>query len=223
MTIGFIGLGAMGLPVARRLAGAGHRLVVFDQAPHRLAAAGEIGGVECARGVPEVAARAEVLFTCLASPAAGEAVLGPLQKPGLVVCDLSTVGPTLAIELQADPAGRGIGYVECPMLGGVDEAAAASSTSSSPATRRLARLDLFPLFSRASRHVGPERHGHRYKTVQNGLGQVQLSPSPRRWPCSAAPAAIPPPSSRSSTAGRGMAATPLFRAKAPMMLDPSPP
>jgi 3-hydroxyisobutyrate dehydrogenase len=224
MSIGFIGLGAMGLPVARRLAGAGHRLVVFDEAPHRLAAAGEIGGVECACGASEVAARADVLFTCLASPAAGETVLGQLQKPGLVVCDLSTVGPTLAMKLHADLSGRGIGYVEGPMLGGVDEAASGQLfllVSGEPGD--IARVaELFPIFSRASRHVGGPGSASRFKTLQNGLGLVQLCAIAETLAVLARAGGDPTAFIEVVNEGRGMAATPLFRAKAPMMLESAP-
>ena len=224
-TIGFIGLGAMGLPVARCLARAGRRLVAFDTAVDRLADAAATPGIVAGVSAAEVVERADILFVCVASPAAGEAILAPLRKPGLVVCDLSTIGPTLARRLNAELASRGIGYVECPMLGGVDEAAAGRLfllvSGRDADIDRVA--DLLPLFGRAVRRVGGPGAASLFKTVQNGLGLVQL--------CAIAEAltvierAGGDPSAFVEVAGEGggMAATPLFRAKAPMMLLENPP
>jgi len=223
-SIGFIGLGAMGLPVARRLAGAGHRLVAFDAAPDRLAAA-STEGIEAAGSVAEVVERAELLFVCVASPGAGESILSPLRKAGLVVCDLSTIGPTLAKRLHAELAARGIGYVECPMLGGVDEAAGGRLfllVSGDPGD--VAKVsDLLPAFSRTVRTVGGPGSASLFKTLQNGLGLAQL--------CAMAKAlAVVERAGGDAAAfvevvgeGGGMAATPLFRAKAPLMLQKAPP
>ena len=224
-TIGFIGLGAMGLPVARCLARAGRRLVAFDTAVDRLADAAATPGIVAGVSAAEVVERADILFVCVASPAAGEAILAPLRKPGLVVCDLSTIGPTLARRLNAELASRGIGYVECPMLGGVDEAAAGRLfllvSGRDADIDRVA--DLLPLFGRAVRRVGGPGAASLFKTVQNGLGLVQL--------CAIAEAltvierAGGDPSAFVEVAGEGggMAATPLFRAKAPLMLQEKPP
>jgi 3-hydroxyisobutyrate dehydrogenase-like beta-hydroxyacid dehydrogenase len=222
-TIGFIGLGAMGLPVARRLAGAGHRLLVFDAAPDRLAAA-SAEGIGAATSVAEVVERADLLFVCVASPGAGESILSPLRKAGLVVCDLSTIGPTLARRLHAELAARGIGYVECPMLGGVDEAASGQLfllVSGDPeATAKVSGL--LPTFSRVVRVVGGPGSASLFKTLQNGLGLAQL--------CAMAEAlAVVERAGGDAAAfvevvgeGGGMAATPLFRAKAPLMLRAPP-
>jgi 3-hydroxyisobutyrate dehydrogenase-like beta-hydroxyacid dehydrogenase len=223
-TIGFIGLGAMGLPVARRLAGAGHRLVVFDAAPDRLAAA-SAEGVEVAGSTAEVVERADLLFVCVASSGACESILSPLRKAGLVVCDLSTIGSTLAKRLHAELAARGIGYVECPMLGGVDEVASGRLfllVSGDPDA--IAKVSgLLPSFSRTVRVVGGPGTASLFKTLQNGLGLAQL--------CAIAETlAIIEQAGGDAAAfvevvgeGGGMAATPLFRAKAPLMLQTAPP
>ena len=224
-TIGFIGLGAMGLPVARCLARAGHRLVAFDTVAGRVADAAAVPGIEAAVSAAQAVERADVLFVCVASPEADESIVAPLRKAGLVVCDLSTIGPTLARRQQAELAGRGIGYVECPMLGGVDEAAAGRLfllVSGEPAD--IVRVsDLLPAFGRAVREVGGPGAASLFKTLQNGLGLVQL--------CGIAEAlSIVERAGGDAAAfvevvgeGGGMAATPLFRAKAPMMLLENPP
>ena len=64
-TVGFIGLGTMGMPMASNLAKAGVMLVVHDANPTAAAAAGKMAGVTVAGSAADVAARSAVLFTCL--------------------------------------------------------------------------------------------------------------------------------------------------------------
>ena len=64
-TVGFIGLGTMGMPMASNLSKAGLALVVHDANPVAAAAAGKMAGVTVAGSAGEVAARSAVIFTCL--------------------------------------------------------------------------------------------------------------------------------------------------------------
>ncbi|MEP6776021.1 MAG: NAD(P)-binding domain-containing protein, partial [Chloroflexota bacterium] len=106
MKVGLIGLGAMGLPMGRRLLGAGHDLYVVPHVRREpavdLAAAGaqivdrasELTG-ECAvvlTSVPDVPQVQEVLF--------GEYGLDKGSGKGLLFIDLSTINPTAAREAQ---------------------------------------------------------------------------------------------------------------------------
>jgi 3-hydroxyisobutyrate dehydrogenase-like beta-hydroxyacid dehydrogenase len=92
--IGFVGLGAMGLPIARRLAAAGHQLVVFDVESSRLEAAAELGLTAASAGA--AAAGVDAIFTVLPADAHVEAVtteiLASGNRPPLYV-DLSTIAP----------------------------------------------------------------------------------------------------------------------------------
>lgn len=222
--IGFIGLGAMGLPVAGCLARAGHRLVAFDTAADRVAAARAIPGIEAGASAAEVVERADILFVCVASPGAGEAILSSLRKPGLAVCDLSTIGPTLAKRLNAELASRGVAYVECPMLGGIDEAASGRLfllvSGHDADVDRVA--DLLPSFGRAVRRVGGPGAASLFKTVQNGLGLVQLCAIAEALSVVERAGGDPVAFVEVAGEGGGMAATPLFRAKAPLMLQDKP-
>ena len=62
--VGFIGLGNMGLPMARNLLGSGHQLVFYDVSEGRVK---EIGGGEAAGSPAEVASRAQTIVTMLPS------------------------------------------------------------------------------------------------------------------------------------------------------------
>src|ERR1700732_1485703 len=108
MDIGFIGLGKMGLPMARRLIEAKHQLVVFDQrkeAMERLVAL----GAQTASSPKDVADRAE---TVLASLPSLQASLEVATGAGGVIegkrvqrfVDLSTVGAHMAVRVCASSA-----------------------------------------------------------------------------------------------------------------------
>lgn len=122
-TLGFIGLGNMGTPLASHLLAAGHALVVCDSndaAAERVAAMG-------ARRVAtpaEVAAEVETVILSLPTPEIVTAVaLGPqgLQRGGRLrrVVDTSTIGPRAAAAIADGLAARDIVYVDSPVSGGV--------------------------------------------------------------------------------------------------------
>jgi 3-hydroxyisobutyrate dehydrogenase-like beta-hydroxyacid dehydrogenase len=126
MDIGFIGLGKMGFPMARRLIEAKHRLIVFDQrqeAVDKLVAL----GAEAASSPREVADRAETVMASLPSLQASlEVATG---KDGVIegtkikrFVDLSTVGSQMAVRIHDILAKKNIVQVDCPVSGGVSGA-----------------------------------------------------------------------------------------------------
>ena len=126
MDIGFIGLGKMGFPMARRLIEAKHHLVVFDQrqeAVDKLVAL----GAEAASSPREVADRAETVMASLPSLQASlEVATG---KDGVIegkkinrFVDLSTVGSQMAVRIHDILAKKNIVQVDCPVSGGVSGA-----------------------------------------------------------------------------------------------------
>jgi 3-hydroxyisobutyrate dehydrogenase-like beta-hydroxyacid dehydrogenase len=129
MRASVIGLGAMGLPIARNLLKAGHEVTVYN----RTAARAEVLRSEGARVASSVtdAAAAEVVLTMLADDAALEAVA--LREGGLVAAlprggihvSLSTISPALSRRLDAAHRERGQAYLAAPVFGRPDAAAAA--------------------------------------------------------------------------------------------------
>ncbi len=217
-TVGVIGLGAMGAPIARRLAAAGHPLLVHDVSP---AAAASVPGAAVAATAAEVVEGVDLLLTCLPSPEAVEAVYAGVARPGLVAGDLSTVDPELARRLHARLAEGGVAFAECPMLGGVAQAEAGELllvlSGPEEACRRLEPL--FGAIARAWRHVGGPGTASLFKTVQNGLGLAQLVAIAEALTLVERAGADPAAFVEVVNAGRGMAASPLFAARAPMMLN----
>src|SRR6202140_1714251 len=123
MDIGFIGLGKMGFPMARRLVEAGHQLVVFDQrkeAMDKLVAL----GAQAASSPKDVADRAETVLASLPSLAASLEVAtgGGSVIEGKCVrrfVDLSTVGSHMAVRIHDLLAKRNIVQLDSPVSGGV--------------------------------------------------------------------------------------------------------
>jgi 3-hydroxyisobutyrate dehydrogenase-like beta-hydroxyacid dehydrogenase len=123
MDIGFIGLGNMGFPMARRLIEAKHQLVVFDsrkEVMDRLVAL----GATAATSPKDVADRTETVMASLPSLQASlEVATG---KDGVIegkrvrrFVDLSTVGSQMAVKIHEILAKRNVVQIDCPVSGGV--------------------------------------------------------------------------------------------------------
>ncbi len=123
--IAFLGLGSMGLPMARRLLDAGHPLTVWNRTAAKADALVADGAVRAA--TPAEAVRdADVVLTMLADPAAALAVadeLIPALRPGTHWIDTSTVGPDTVRALAARLP-EGVTLIDAPVMGSVDRAAA---------------------------------------------------------------------------------------------------
>jgi 2-hydroxy-3-oxopropionate reductase len=122
-TIGFIGLGVMGAPMARNLLAAGYEVVAWNRSPGPLEALVEAGAR--AGGSPAaVAAEAEILITILKDDPVVRAVLGGPEgaiaaaPAGALVIDMSTVSPALARELAAEAGAAGVAFLDAPVSGG---------------------------------------------------------------------------------------------------------
>ena len=123
MDVGFIGLGNMGFPMARRLIQEGHDVVAFDtrsSALERLVAL----GAYAASSSKEVADRAETVMASLPSPAASVEVAtgaaGVIEGSRVKrYVDLSTVGSQTAVRIHDLLAQRNIVAIDSPVSGGV--------------------------------------------------------------------------------------------------------
>ena len=132
-TIGFIGLGIMGKPMAHNLLKAGFPLVVHNrhqEVTAEFVAAGASPGVR----PRDIAASCDILITMLpASPQVEEVLLGPDgaiegARAGLIVIDMSTISPVVTRTLAARLAAQGITMLDAPVSGG-DRGAIAGTLS----------------------------------------------------------------------------------------------
>ncbi len=120
--IGFIGVGVMGRPMARRLIEQGHALMIYDKDEKALAELQGLGA-RVAANVREVADAAGVVFTSLPTPAIfREVAIGEHGvvhgKAVKVLIDLSTVGSTAEKEVAAGLLAKGIETIDAPVSGG---------------------------------------------------------------------------------------------------------
>ncbi len=114
--VGLVGLGNMGLPMARTLAGAGFAVAATDSAPERRAAF-----QPSRETVADLARESDLLLLSLPNSGIVEAVVEtarPHLAAGALVVDTSTAAPASTRALQARLATHGIGYVDAPVSGG---------------------------------------------------------------------------------------------------------
>jgi len=123
MDIGFIGLGNMGGPMARRLIAAGHKLVVYDTRNDAVAPL-VVLGAQVASSPADVADRVETVMASLPSLQISTKVA--IGEGGVIegkrikrLVDLSTTGSRVAAEICAELAKKSIVQVDSPVSGGV--------------------------------------------------------------------------------------------------------
>jgi 3-hydroxyisobutyrate dehydrogenase len=171
--LGFIGLGAMGLPMARCLIKAGYAVTVC---PHRNRAPADALAAEGATVVAtpcEVAAASRVVITMVPdSPQVEEVVLGPDgalagMTPGTVLIDMSTIAPTATRRIGATLAERGMGMLDAPVSGGPARAADGTLTIMAGGEEAVfARCrPILETMGRQITHVGPLGSGELLKAV----------------------------------------------------------
>lgn len=131
--VGVIGLGAMGMGVARSLLRAGFRTHACDVRREVLAAFAAEGGVACATPA-ELGAACEVVLTLVVNAQQTEGVLlgeqgaAGAMRAGSVVIASATVAPEFAESLAARLAAMGIGMIDAPVSGGAAKAASGQMT-----------------------------------------------------------------------------------------------
>src|SRR5262245_7685683 len=131
VTVGFIGVGNMGNPMAGNVLKAGFPMTVFDKhapATENLVQAGARRGASA----QDVVEQSEIVMTCLpASPDVEAAYLEPgglveRARPGMVLIDLSSVLPSTPRKIEPRAKERGVAFLEAPVSGGVTGARAAT-------------------------------------------------------------------------------------------------
>ncbi len=158
MKIGFIGLGGMGGPMAAHLLAAGHPLTVWS----RRSASAELllaQGARWAGSPAELARQCEIVCTNVTGSADVAGLAAQLFDgfaPGGIHIDFSTIAPSVARELAARYAVRGIDFVDAPVSGGTAGAQAATLAIMWGGNPALAgRLDpLFRCLGKTIVHVG---------------------------------------------------------------------
>lgn len=168
MEVGFVGLGAMGRPMAQHLQRAGHRLHLWARRPESVAPFAGSGAVVHATPA-ELAAATDVAFTIITTSedvervALGEGGFVEGARPGWVHVDMSTIAPGTTRRVAAAFAARGAAMLDAPVSGGsvaAEAGAVAMMVGGDAAVLERVR-PLLACFARAIVHVG-----------DNGAGEV---------------------------------------------------
>ncbi len=174
-TIGFLGTGIMGAPMARHLARAGFAVRAWNRSPDK-ALALTPDGVAIAASPQAAAAGADAVVCMLSSgPVCDDVLLGPdgviaAMTPGAALVVMSSI-PVDTAEAQARAAAeRGIAYVDAPVSGGETGARNASLAIMAGGSAQ-AVADVTPLLSAMGRpvHVGPAGTGQLCKLINQGI------------------------------------------------------
>lgn len=181
--IAFLGLGRMGVGMALRLVGAGHQVTVWNRtkakAESLLAA-----GARWASTPAEAAANADAAFAMLADDAASkrawlapeDGALGHLPA-GAFVVECSTISYAHVLDLAAAAKAKDLRYIDCPVTGLPDAAAAGGLillVGADEADLDAAHPLLAPI-CKAIHHFGPVGAGSGYKLMINLMGSVQIA------------------------------------------------
>lgn len=174
--VGFIGLGVMGLSMARNIKRAGYAVTVWNRNAERSALL-ESEGLTVAKTPQGVGEQVDVLFICVTNGAAVHEVLfGPsgavmgAKRPALVV-DCSTISPTEAKAIGAALAAKDVAFLDAPVTGGDAGAKAGTLTimvgGDEAALQRIRHI--FEAMGKNIVHVGPVGSGQLTKCV-NQIG-----------------------------------------------------
>ena len=182
LRIGFIGLGAMGRPMATNLLAAGFKVAVNDVVPAAVAEMTAKGASEAATP-KELAATSDVVITMLPNTAIVEAVVcgenGLLagSRAGMAIIDMSSVTPQHTRKMAAVAAKYGVEYMDAPVSGGVVGATAGSLTvmvGAETVTLEKCR-PILEVLGKKIYHVGPVGAGDAVKLVNNLLLGINMA------------------------------------------------
>lgn len=175
-SVGFIGIGIMGRGMVRNLAAAGRRPLLWNRTRARL---DELvaEGFEAAPDPAALAARSDVVITCVSDTPDVEAVLLGERgvaagiRPGSLVIDMSTISPRATAEFGRRLAEREVQMLDAPISGGSEGAAKGTLSimvgGDAKAVERA--MPLFQAMGKAVTHVGPLGSGQMVKLVNQVL------------------------------------------------------
>lgn len=178
-TVGFIGLGNMGNPMAGNVLKQGYALTVYDMNPAAMANL-VASGAKAGESAAQVAASCDVVLTCVPGTPESEALylgakgLIESARPGTVLVDMSSVLPTTPRKLHPAAQARGLAFLEAPVSGGVTGARAATLAIMVGGDAGLLE-SVRPILAAMGPniyHVGPIGAGNTIKAINNMMSSV---------------------------------------------------
>jgi 3-hydroxyisobutyrate dehydrogenase-like beta-hydroxyacid dehydrogenase len=182
ITIGFIGLGTMGAPMAANLLRKGYAVTVYNRTPGKADELIRLGADEAA--TPAEAVRtANAVITMISNDAAIEAVYYGEQgvlaglKPGTIVIDSSTISPSLARRIAGDVAARFGDFLDAPVTGSKPAAESGSLVFMVGGSRQVCadNRDLLLAMGRDVIYMGESGNGATAKLAHNTIVGINLA------------------------------------------------
>lgn len=176
--VGFIGLGAIGRPMARHVARRFETVVWNRTAPKAQAFAVEHGAAAVASPADLVSA-VNVVVTCLPTSADVRSVVEQAARAwrtDQILVDVTSGEPSASRDTAAWLAQRGVGFVDAPVSGGTSGAEQGTLTVMMGGEERWVRRaqPIVEAFARKVVHVGPVGTGHALKAINNALLAVNI-------------------------------------------------
>ncbi|HLY74579.1 MAG TPA: NAD(P)-dependent oxidoreductase, partial [Planctomycetota bacterium] len=180
--IGFLGLGIMGLAMAKRLIGAGHRLTVYNRTASKAAPLVALGATQAA--TPREAARGgEIVISIVTdSPDVEEVLIGKdgaihaAEKNALFI-DMSTIAPETARRVGRELQAKGVAFLDAPVTGGdvgAREGTLSILVGGEPADLERAR-DVLAVMGKRITHFGPHGAGQTAKACNQILCAMNMT------------------------------------------------
>ena len=172
MKIGFIGLGAMGYPMARHLAKE-HEVIVWNRTREKAERHAKEHGTTLANDIADCAA-ADVLITILPTSKEVDEIVDQLEphlRKGTLWIDATSGDPNVSRETACRLAGKGVEFVDAPVTGAVVGAENATLTimiGGTPENFERAK-EVLRLNGKTLIHVGPVGAGHAIKVLTNTI------------------------------------------------------
>ncbi len=170
MRIGFAGVGVMGGPMARHLAGAGHEVTVFNRSPAKAKAWAEANDGRFAATAADAADGAELFVLCVGNDDDVRAVVSEALErtaPGAILVDHTTTSAKLAREMAERAQAAGRAFLDAPVSGGQAGAESGQLTIMVGGdAAAFARAEpVLSVYAKAIRLMGPPGAGQLTKMV----------------------------------------------------------
>ena len=178
-SVAFLGLGAIGAPMAAHVARAGHTLSVWNRTVARATdSAAAAAGARVATSAADAVRRADIVITCLPESsdvakllADDEGAMLAALRSGTLFIDCTSGDPDTSRRIAADLESRGVAFIDAPVSGGVVGAEAGKLTVMvGGAVESLERArPVLDAFAGKIVHCGDIGAGHALKAVNNAL------------------------------------------------------
>jgi 3-hydroxyisobutyrate dehydrogenase len=178
-SVAFLGLGAIGAPMAAHVVRAGHSLTIWNRTAARATgSAAAAAGARVASSAADAVRDADIVITCLPESAdvadllaADDHALTSALRSGMLLVDCTSGDPDTSRRIASDLAALGVGFIDAPVSGGVAGADAGTLTVmvGGPADALERARPVLDSFAGKIVHCGALGAGHALKAVNNAL------------------------------------------------------